>query len=98
MRRKHCGAKKIETPRVTKTAKSQERCSTNRFVCHCDETVMNTASLLSNLLASEKGFDTSLDCVLGRNPAVRKIARHAERAAEAECTVLVSGETGTGKE
>jgi DNA-binding NtrC family response regulator len=59
---------------------------------------MGTSSLFSNLLASEKGFDTSLDCVLGRNPAVRKIARHAERAAEAECTVLVSGETGTGKE
>ncbi len=59
---------------------------------------MSTTSLLSNLLASETGFDTSLDCVLGRNAAVRKIARHAECAAEAECTVLVSGETGTGKE
>jgi DNA-binding NtrC family response regulator len=29
---------------------------------------------------------------------VRKIARHAERAAEVQCTVLISGETGTGKE
>jgi len=38
------------------------------------------------------------DWVLGQDPAVRKIARHAERAAEVECTVLVSGETGTGKE
>jgi DNA-binding NtrC family response regulator len=36
--------------------------------------------------------------VLGRHPAIRKIARHVERAAEVECTVLVSGETGTGKE
>jgi DNA-binding NtrC family response regulator len=36
--------------------------------------------------------------VLGRNPAVRQIARHVERAATADCTVLVSGETGTGKE
>jgi len=36
--------------------------------------------------------------VLGRNPVVRRIARHVERAAEVECTVLVSGETGTGKE
>lgn len=51
----------------------------------------------------------SLDCgsassrdsagwVLGRNPAIRQIARHAERAASADCTVLISGETGTGKE
>ena len=36
--------------------------------------------------------------VLGENTAVRRIARHAERAAEVQCTVLVTGETGTGKE
>ena len=36
--------------------------------------------------------------VLGDNPAIRKIARHVERAAEVECPVLVTGETGTGKE
>lgn len=38
------------------------------------------------------------DWVLGQNASIRKIARHAERAAEVECTVLISGETGTGKE
>jgi DNA-binding NtrC family response regulator len=36
--------------------------------------------------------------ILGANPASRQVARHAERAAEVGCTVLVSGETGTGKE
>ena len=36
--------------------------------------------------------------VLGSNAAVRRIAKAIERAAEVECTVLVSGETGTGKE
>jgi transcriptional regulator with PAS, ATPase and Fis domain len=36
--------------------------------------------------------------VLGRNPAVRQVARHARRAAQADCTVLISGETGTGKD
>jgi DNA-binding NtrC family response regulator len=36
--------------------------------------------------------------VRGRNVAVRQIARHADRAADADCTVLISGETGTGKE
>jgi len=38
------------------------------------------------------------DWVLGSDPAVRRIARHVERAAEVQCTVLISGETGTGKE
>jgi DNA-binding NtrC family response regulator len=39
-----------------------------------------------------------VDWVLGRNVAVRQIARHAQRVAAADCTVLISGETGTGKE
>src|SRR5687767_12490404 len=38
------------------------------------------------------------DWVVGNNAAIRKIARHVERAAEVQCTVLISGETGTGKE
>lgn len=36
--------------------------------------------------------------VLGRSPAIRRIAKHVDRAAEVACTVLLSGETGTGKE
>ncbi|MEZ6099648.1 MAG: sigma-54 dependent transcriptional regulator [Pirellulaceae bacterium] len=36
--------------------------------------------------------------VLGENASIRRIARHVERAAEVECTVLITGETGTGKE
>ena len=36
--------------------------------------------------------------VLGANPKINRIARHVERAADVECTVLISGETGTGKE
>jgi DNA-binding NtrC family response regulator len=36
--------------------------------------------------------------VLGHSPKMTRIARHVERAAEVECTVLVTGETGTGKE
>jgi DNA-binding NtrC family response regulator len=36
--------------------------------------------------------------VLGSSVAMRRIAKSIERAAEVECTVLVCGETGTGKE
>jgi DNA-binding NtrC family response regulator len=38
------------------------------------------------------------DWVLGRNAIVRRIAQHAERVAEVQCTCLICGETGTGKE
>ncbi len=38
------------------------------------------------------------DWVIGQTASIRRTARHAERAAEVECTVLISGETGTGKE
>ncbi len=36
--------------------------------------------------------------VLGQTPQIRRIAEHARRVADVECTVLLCGETGTGKE
>ena len=36
--------------------------------------------------------------ILGTNPRVVQIANHAEKAAEVQCPVLITGETGTGKE
>src|SRR5689334_8051683 len=38
------------------------------------------------------------DWVIGQSTQMRRVAQHAFRAAEVECTVLISGETGTGKE
>lgn len=49
-------------------------------------------------LASHASHEASGNWVLGSNAAMRRIARAIQRAAEVECTVLVSGETGTGKE
>jgi len=48
--------------------------------------------------AVESPAESGANWVLGNNTAIRRIARAVERAAEVECTVLVSGETGTGKE
>ncbi|HZZ27470.1 MAG TPA: sigma-54 dependent transcriptional regulator [Pirellulales bacterium] len=58
--------------------------------------VNNTASTLA--VQPELPDDVRLDWVMGSNPAVRRIAQHAERAAEVHCPVLICGETGTGKE
>lgn len=40
----------------------------------------------------------TVEWVLGKTSAVRRVAEKLERAAEAQCTVLIAGETGTGKE
>lgn len=50
----------------------------------------------SSVCVSEPQADANW--VLGSNPSMRRIAKSIERAAEVECTVLVCGETGTGKE
>jgi len=42
--------------------------------------------------------DADPNWLLGDNPVMRRIARSIDRAAEVECTVLLRGETGTGKE
>ncbi len=54
--------------------------------------------IASALTAPAPASSHDIDWVLGRNTAVRRVAQHAQRAAEVECTVLISGETGTGKE
>jgi DNA-binding NtrC family response regulator len=42
--------------------------------------------------------DDPASLVIGRDAAVKRVAHHAQRAAQVECTVLITGETGTGKE
>jgi DNA-binding NtrC family response regulator len=42
--------------------------------------------------------EESIEWVLGKNSSVRRISEHLQRVAETQCPVLVSGETGTGKE
>jgi len=36
--------------------------------------------------------------VIGLGPEINRLAHHTDRAAQVECTVLITGETGTGKE
>jgi len=59
-------------------------------------TQANVAPSIDSLLTSTPEDPDSW--VLGNNTKVNRIARHVERAADVGCTVLVTGETGTGKE
>ncbi len=62
---------------------------------HSAHNAINTDSAI--LDAAESIFPTDR-FVLGQHPSVRRISQHVHRAAEVGCTVLISGETGTGKE
>jgi DNA-binding NtrC family response regulator len=58
------------------------------------------ASVALHSLASLETLppDDPASLVIGRDTAVKRVAHHAERAAQVGCTVLLTGETGTGKE
>ena len=59
-------------------------------------TAATTSPSINSLLSAPPESPESW--VLGSDSKVTRIARHAEKAAEVQCTVLVTGETGTGKE
>jgi two-component system response regulator HydG len=54
------------------------------------------SATLDSLLALPPEDPSSL--LIGQDPNINRIAHHAQRAAQVECTVLITGETGTGKE
>lgn len=60
-------------------------------------TQTKSSSMTIERLTSRPATDADA-WMLGRSRRIQQIARHAERAAEVQCTVLVTGETGTGKE
>lgn len=61
---------------------------------------MKMASVALHSLASLESLppDDPASLIIGRDSAVKRVAHHAERAAQVGCTVLLTGETGTGKE
>jgi len=58
---------------------------------------MATSTLSLESVASLAPEDPA-SLLIGQNSAINRIAHHTERAAQVECTVLITGETGTGKE
>lgn len=49
-------------------------------------------------LLRRSSHQAAVDWVIGETPQMQKVAREAERAAAASVSVLITGETGTGKE
>jgi two-component system response regulator HydG len=63
--------------------------------------IVERAIAQSAILARSEGDDSPADTfagMLGRSPAMRELFRLIERVAATDATVLVLGETGTGKE
>ena len=52
----------------------------------------------SDTRLSGSGGLAEIEWVIGRSAAIHRIAQHVQRASEVQCPVLISGETGTGKE
>jgi formate hydrogenlyase transcriptional activator len=52
----------------------------------------------ANMRKSERAEDSFLETIVGRRGGLRKILSHVKAVAPTNATVLLSGETGTGKE
>ena len=62
------------------------------------ETLRERLSAENAYLRSEPGGDRSPEAIVGVSPAMHEVLRLVEQVASAESTVLLEGETGTGKE
>src|SRR5690606_16285554 len=52
----------------------------------------------NDYLREELGWIYNVEEIVGRSAAVRRILEHLERVSPTDSTVLIRGETGTGKE
>src|SRR5262249_8298318 len=50
------------------------------------------------LTIEKKEINSHFPDIIGKSPALKKVLHHGKVAADADCTVLITGETGTGKE
>ena len=65
-----------------------------REVDESRERLAGETSYLRTEIRAERGFDE----ILGNTPAIRDVLRHISTVAPTNSTVLIQGETGTGKE
>jgi len=59
---------------------------------------MTSTDMCSLASAASLPPEDPASVIVGEDPSINRIAHHTSRAAQVECTVLITGETGTGKE
>ncbi len=59
---------------------------------------MASTEMFSPATAASLPPEDPASVIVGEDPSINRIAHHTGRAAQVECTVLITGETGTGKE
>jgi arginine utilization regulatory protein len=62
------------------------------------KTVQMQEKLRSGSLANDNGTNYTFSDFIGQSEAVQKVLDEARRAAATSCSVIITGETGTGKE
>ena len=78
----------------TQVAIALENALEYRELSESKEKLVEERTYLAREIRSEHGFEE----ILGRSPALQRVLRQAETVAPTGSTVLVQGETGTGKE
>src|SRR5258708_19186340 len=63
----------------------------------CQEVLMEKAFEKPGV-ANSVSYDRRFEQVIGNSPALEAVLEHVERVAPTDSTVLIQGETGTGKE
>ncbi len=64
----------------------------------CRETLATFASLFQNFLENEYRVRGRLDFIVGQSPAIRELKRRIVQVAKVDFSLLISGESGCGKE
>ncbi len=76
----------------------------NRAVLNTEATFAGVKRLIQeinrykNELSQLRGARYSLNQIIGNSPGIAKVKSHVEKIAQTKSTVLITGETGTGKE
>src|SRR5690606_38997163 len=62
------------------------------------EKLKNRLNMENVYLKEEINTENNFDEIVGRSPEIKAALRHVEQVSGADTTVLIQGETGTGKE